>query len=115
MGQATAEARQAQRAAREGYYFGRAEARRALGELDLALADYDLAIELDESNGAYLLGRSKTYLQLGRDEQAQTDYSAATELDPALADDEHEAALAGEVPAETEQGDEATEEVSTGG
>ena len=113
--QATAEARQAQRAAREGYYSGRAEAHRALGELDLALADYDLAIELDEANGAHLLGRSKTYLELGRGEQAQADYAAATELDPALADDEHEVALAGEAPAETEQGDEAIEEVSTGG
>jgi tetratricopeptide (TPR) repeat protein len=59
----------------------RAEAYRFLARYDEALADYDLAIELDGTDSEALVGRGLTYRAIGWEEKAQRDLRRAAEVD----------------------------------
>lgn len=66
-----------------GYaYFGRAEAHAALGENDLAIADYTLSIRNDPSAVAYN-NRGNIQVRKGDLAAAESDFAEAVRLDPA--------------------------------
>jgi tetratricopeptide (TPR) repeat protein len=55
-----------------------------LGELDLALSDYDKAIELDPQDAVAYFNRSLAHDRLGHRARSQQDRSRALELNPRL-------------------------------
>ena len=59
----------------------RAEAYRMINKSELALADFDHAIELDAKYAWAITSRGQTYHQMGRYEQALADFGHAIELD----------------------------------
>ena len=64
------------------YFVYRAEALRAAGRFDLALADYSEAIKLDPKNAAHYVSRGNSYRSQDRYQEAIEDYSKAIELNP---------------------------------
>lgn len=63
-------------------YANRANARRDIGDLDLALADADKAIKLDSKRDASFFVRGAVYEALNRLDSARRDYMQALTLDP---------------------------------
>jgi tetratricopeptide (TPR) repeat protein len=62
-------------------YSGRALVWRALGELDIAIADYNEAIRLDPSTAAYYNNRGRTWGDKGDHDRAITDYGESLRLE----------------------------------
>lgn len=62
-------------------YFGRAEAHAALGQNDLAIADYTQSIRNDPSAAAYN-NRGNIHVRTGNLAAAQSDFEEAVRLDP---------------------------------
>lgn len=63
-------------------YYGRAIVWRSLGELDIALADYNEAIRLDPKAAAYIGGRGRIWHAKQEFDKAIADYNEALRLDP---------------------------------
>jgi tetratricopeptide (TPR) repeat protein len=68
-------------------YAGRANARRAKGQTELAIADYDHAIRIDATVACYYIGRGLAHSQsLDMPEKAIADYAEAIRLNPKCAE-----------------------------
>jgi len=67
-------------------YFGRAAARRELGQLKQALADYDAGLELDPERPLAYVERAQLKRELKRPSEALEDVDAALELRSGLAE-----------------------------
>ena len=61
-------------------YYNRGSAYYSLGKHDLAIADYDKAIELNPKSPAVYVNRGVAYDKLGNMRQAFNDYKAAARL-----------------------------------
>ena len=73
------------KAIRRGYgeaYADRGDARRRIGEYELAMDDYNQAIELNAGLAYAYLGRGELNLLIGENEKAQTAFDMAVNLDP---------------------------------
>ena len=73
------------KAIRRGYgeaYADRGDARRRIGKYELAMDDYNQAIELNGVLANAYLGRGELNLLIGEDEKALTDFDMAVKLDP---------------------------------
>ena len=66
----------------DGCYKGRADAYRKLEKYDLALADYDIAVELSPTSAQNYTNRGLNYFHQKNYEAAIKDYNRAIELDP---------------------------------
>jgi len=61
-------------------YINRGNARSGLRQYDMALADYEKALEIKPNNGAAVFNRGIVYERLGRTDEAISDFKLAPEL-----------------------------------
>lgn len=66
-------------------YAGRADVRRALGDVKDAINDYDQAIRLESENASWYNSRGLAYASSGNYERADQDYAEAIRIDPKFA------------------------------